>query len=39
MKQEKISGEPTAVDEQTATVAAEAVEEPQLERKRGCAPS
>ena len=36
MKQEKISGEPTAVDEQTATVAAHAVvEEPQLERKRG----
>jgi membrane fusion protein, multidrug efflux system len=33
MKQEKISGEPAAVDEQTAAVAAEAVDEPR--RKRG----
>lgn len=34
MKQEKISGEPTAVDEQTATVAADAVGEPRKEKRR-----
>jgi len=38
MKQEKISGEPTAVDEQTATVAADAVGEPRKEKKRWVRP-
>lgn len=38
MKQEKISGEPTAVDEQTATVAADAVGEPRKEKKRWIRP-
>jgi membrane fusion protein, multidrug efflux system len=38
MKQQKISGEPTAVDEQTATVAADAVGEPRKEKKRWVRP-
>ncbi|WP_281389366.1 hypothetical protein [Sphingomonas sediminicola] len=35
MKQEKISGEPTAVDERTAEVAADAVGEPGKKRSAG----
>lgn len=38
MKQEKISGEPTAVDERTAEVAADAVGEPRTEKKRWLRP-
>jgi membrane fusion protein (multidrug efflux system) len=39
MKQEKISGEPTVVDDQTATVAADAVAEPRKEKKRWLRPA
>jgi membrane fusion protein (multidrug efflux system) len=38
MKQEKISGEPTAVDERTAEVAADAVGEPRKKKKRWVRP-
>ena len=38
MKQEKISGEPTAVDERTAEVAADAVGEPRKEKRRWLRP-